>query len=56
MGLGLSPEQGNEGHIREVVQEDRCSSMYSNYYASVVLNLYVFICHVTILAFREADS
>jgi hypothetical protein len=31
MGLSLSPEQGHEGHIREVLQEDRCSSMYSIY-------------------------
>jgi hypothetical protein len=33
MGLSLSPEGGHEGHIREVLQEDRCSRMYSNYYA-----------------------
>ncbi len=33
MGLSLSPEQGPEERIREVLQEDRCSSMYSNYYA-----------------------
>jgi hypothetical protein len=31
MGLSLSPERGYEGRIREVHQEDRCSSMYSNY-------------------------
>jgi hypothetical protein len=29
MGLSSSPEQGQEGRIREVPQEDRCSSMYS---------------------------
>jgi hypothetical protein len=33
MGLSLSLEQGHEGRIREVPQEDRCSSMYSNYCA-----------------------
>ncbi len=33
MGPSLCPEQGHEGHIHEVLQEDRCSSMYSNYYA-----------------------
>jgi hypothetical protein len=31
MGLSLSPKRGHEGRIREVLQEDRCSSMYSNY-------------------------
>jgi hypothetical protein len=30
MGLSLSLERGHEGRIREVLQEDRCSSMYSN--------------------------
>ncbi len=33
MRLSLSPEQGHEGRIRDVLQEDRCSSMYSNYHA-----------------------
>jgi hypothetical protein len=33
MGLSSSPEPGYEGHICEVLQEDHCSSMYSNYYA-----------------------
>jgi hypothetical protein len=37
MGLSLSPEQGHEGAICEVLQEDRFSSMYSNNYALVVL-------------------
>jgi hypothetical protein len=32
-GLSLSPERGHKGRIREVLQEDRCSSMYSNYHA-----------------------
>ncbi len=31
MGLSLSLERGHEGHIREMLQEDCCSSMYSNY-------------------------
>jgi hypothetical protein len=39
MGLSLSPERGHEGHIREVLQEDRCSSMYSNYYALLSCNI-----------------
>jgi hypothetical protein len=56
MGLSLSPERGHEGHIREVLQEDRCSSMYSNYFAFVVLNLHVFTYRVAILALRESDS
>ncbi len=30
MGLNLNPEQGHEGRIHEVLQEDCCSSMYSN--------------------------
>ncbi len=33
MGLSLSPERGHEGRIREVLQEDHCSSMHSNYHA-----------------------
>jgi hypothetical protein len=37
MGLSISPERGHEERIREVLQEDRCSSMYSNHYAFVVL-------------------
>ncbi len=39
MGFILSPEQGHEGRIREVLQEDRCSSMYSNYYALSSCNI-----------------
>jgi hypothetical protein len=31
MGFSLSKEQGHEGHILEVLQEDGCSSMYNNY-------------------------
>jgi hypothetical protein len=55
MGLSLSLERGHEGRIREVLQEDRCSSMYSNYYAFVVLYLHVFTHYVTIPAFRETN-
>ncbi len=29
--LSLSPDRGHEERIREVLHEDRCSSMYSNY-------------------------
>jgi hypothetical protein len=28
--LSLSLDQGHEGHIREVLQEDGCSSMYKS--------------------------
>jgi hypothetical protein len=42
--------------IREVLQEDRCSSMYSNYYAFVVLYLHVFTYYAAIPASRESDS
>jgi hypothetical protein len=37
MGLILSLERGDEGPIREVLQEDGCSSMYSNYYMLNIL-------------------
>ncbi len=33
MGFSICPERGHEGHTREVPQEDRCSSMYMDYYA-----------------------
>jgi hypothetical protein len=56
MGLSLSLERGHEGRIREVLQEDGCSSMYSNYCAFVVLYLHVFTYRVTIPTFRESDS
>ncbi len=56
MGLSLSPERGHEGRIHEVLQEDRCSSMYSNYYAFVVMYLQVFTHCVAFPAFREIDS
>jgi hypothetical protein len=52
MGLSLSPERGHEGRIHEVLQEDHCSSMYSNYYAFVMYS------HIVLLfsAFRESNS
>jgi hypothetical protein len=31
MGISSNLEQGHEGHIREVLQEDGFSSMYSKY-------------------------
>ncbi len=31
-GAQFGPERGHEGNIHEVLQEDRSSSMYSNYY------------------------
>jgi hypothetical protein len=33
MVFSLCPDRGHEGCIREVPQEDRCSSIYINYYA-----------------------
>jgi hypothetical protein len=56
MGLSLNPERGHEGRIRKVLQEDRCSSMYSNYYACAILYLHVFTYRVAIPALRESDS
>jgi hypothetical protein len=56
MGLSLCAERGYEGRIREMLQEDCCSSMYSNYYAFVVLYLHVFTYRATIPASRESDS
>jgi hypothetical protein len=44
MGLSLSSERDYEGRIREVLQEDRCSSMYSIYiYAFIVLQDPIFM-------------
>ncbi len=41
MGFSLCPERGHEGCIREVPQEDGCSSMYIDYYAlSSCINMY----------------
>ncbi len=56
MGLSLSLEPGPEGRIREVLQEDRCSSMYSNYYVFVVLQCHVFTYRVAIFYIRKPDS
>jgi hypothetical protein len=56
MGLNLSPERGHKRRIREVLQEDRCSNMYSKYYAVVVLQHHVFTYRAAILAFRESVS
>jgi hypothetical protein len=55
MGLSLNLERGHEGRISEVLQEDRCSSMYSNYYAFAALYLYVCTYCVAIPAFRKFD-
>jgi hypothetical protein len=53
MRLSLSPERGHEGRIREVLQEDRSSSMYSNYHA---LPSCISRIHVATPALRESDS
>jgi hypothetical protein len=55
MGLSLCPERGHEGRIREVLQEDLSSSMYSNYYAFVILYLHVFTYYAAIPASRESN-
>jgi hypothetical protein len=56
-GLSSSLERGYEGHIREVLQEDSCSSMYSNYYitCSHVLSCALVI-YLQFLTCRETDS
>jgi hypothetical protein len=57
MGISSNLEQGHEEHIREVLQEDGCSSMYSKYlYAhSHVMSCVPVICsHFFML--RETDS
>ncbi len=56
MGRSLSLERGHEGRIRKVPLEDRCSSMYSNYYAFFPLCLQVFTYRIAIPAFRGTDS
>jgi hypothetical protein len=53
MGLSLSPERGHEGRIREVLQEDRCSSMYSKLCAVVIIKSRIML---LFLASRDADS
>ncbi len=49
MGLSLSPERGHEGRIREVLQEDHCSSMYSNF-------LYAFVIHISCRYFLHSGN
>ncbi len=53
--LRLCAERGYEGRVREVLQEDVCSSMYSNYYTFVVLYLHLFTYRAIIPAFRKSD-
>jgi hypothetical protein len=36
-GLSSSLKRGHEGRIREVLQEDGCSSMYSNCYVFILV-------------------
>jgi hypothetical protein len=38
MGFSLCPERDHEGCIRQVPQEDRCSSMYIDHYALLSCN------------------
>jgi hypothetical protein len=38
MGLSTCLERGYEGRIREVLREDRCSSMYIDHYALLSYN------------------
>jgi hypothetical protein len=56
MGFSLPPERGYRGRICKVLQEDHCSSMYSNYYALSFCN--VMYSHIVLLfpAFGESDS
>jgi hypothetical protein len=56
MGLSLSLERGHEGHIREVLQEDRCSSMYSNYMHLSSCNVMYSRIVLQFPAFSESDS
>ncbi len=53
MGLSLSLERGHEGRIREVLQEDRCSSMYSNYCA---FTSYIFTYSCIVLLFLHPGN
>jgi hypothetical protein len=55
MGLSLSLERGHEGRISEVLQEDHCSSMDSNYYYPPPYIPYSFTYRVAIPASREFD-
>jgi hypothetical protein len=56
MGLSLSLERSHEGHIRDVLQEDSCSSIYRNYMYLSSCNI---MCSRNMLqfpAFRKSDS
>jgi hypothetical protein len=53
MGFSLSLERGHEGCTREVLQEDRCSSMYSNYYA---FTTYIFMHSRIVLLFLHSGN
>jgi hypothetical protein len=53
MGLSLSMEQGHEGRIREVLQEDHCSSMYSNY---MHLSSCIFMYSLIMLLFLHSEN
>jgi hypothetical protein len=41
MGLSLSPERGHEGCICEVLQEDRCLSMYGKLCAVIIMRSHI---------------
>jgi hypothetical protein len=43
MGLSSSLQRGLEGRIREVLQEDGCSSMCSNYHMLIFVKCHVFL-------------
>ncbi len=54
MGLTLSLERGHEGHIREVPQADRCSSMYSNHMQlCIVVVLQIVRSHIMLLFLHQ---
>jgi hypothetical protein len=55
MGFSLYPERGHEGCICEVPQEDRCSSMYINYYALLLVSTRIYV-YAAIPASWDSDS
>jgi hypothetical protein len=56
MGLSSSPEQGHEGHVREVPQEDHGSSMYSNYMQlCVVVELLIMHSRIVLLFLYQGN-
>jgi hypothetical protein len=55
MGLSLSLERGHEGRVREVLQENGCSIMYSNYYVLSSRNAIYSRNMLQLPAFRESD-